>query len=174
MIELVLEDQGLHTFLQLKTSIVTKKILGGDNQVPKGVTAESYGMANSKFKATVFEKHATMKKLSHIWKGLQKLSSVTIQSCSTRIEEINELLKHFLRTEIIPLSEGDLIEIIVNMVPVQWCKSMIQINFEHIPKTLTVVVEYLEYLDVLDAQKKGNSNPENETKSKSKGYRTGR
>ena len=41
MIELVVEDQGLQTFLQLNY-IVTKEILGGDNQVPKGVTGESY------------------------------------------------------------------------------------------------------------------------------------
>ena len=33
-------------------------------------------------------------------------------------------------------------------------KSMIRIAFEPIPNTLTEVVEYLEYLDVLGANKK--------------------
>ena len=42
-----------------------------------------------------------------------------------------------------PLSEGDLIEIIVNMAPVQWRKSMVYVNFEHIQKTRITVIEYL-------------------------------
>ena len=54
MTELLLEGQGLRTFLQLKTA-VTEKVLVGDAQVPMGVTEESYAMTISKFKATAVE-----------------------------------------------------------------------------------------------------------------------
>ena len=180
MTELLLEGQGLRTFLQLKTA-VTEKILVGDAQVPMGVTEESYAMTISKFKATAFKKYAARYQVSYLRKSLRKPSSVTIRACSTRLEEINGLLKHFPGPENKPLSEGDLIEILVNMAPAQWRKSMVQINFEPMQKTLTEVVEYLERLEVLDAtekkndsQKKGNDKSENKTKSKPKGHRTSR
>ena len=67
------------------------------------------------------------------------------------------------------------------MAPAQWRKSMVQINFEPMHKTLTEVVEYLERLEVLDAtekkkepQKKGNDKSENKAKSKSKGHKSSR
>ena len=87
----------------------------------------------------------------------------------------------FQGQKISPLSEGDLIEILVNMAPAQWCKSMVQINFEPMQKTLTEVVEYLERLEVLDAtekkkesQRKGNDKSENKAKSKAKGHKASR
>ena len=180
MTELLLEGQGLRTFLQLKTA-VTEKILVGDAQVPMGVTEESYAMTVSKFKATAFKKYAARYQVSYLRKSLRKPSNVTIRACSTRLEEINGMLKHFPGPENKALSEGDLIEILVNMAPAQWRKSMVQINFEPMQKTLTEVVEYLERLEVLDAtekkkepQKKGNDKSENKTKSKSKGHKSSR
>ena len=47
MTELLLEGQGLRTFLQLKAA-VTEKVLVGDEQAPMGVTKESYAMTISK------------------------------------------------------------------------------------------------------------------------------
>ena len=63
MTELLLEGQGLCTFLHLKTA-VTEKVLVGDEQVPMGVTEESYAMAISKFKATAFKKYASRYQVS--------------------------------------------------------------------------------------------------------------
>ena len=64
MTELLLEGQWLCTFLQLKTA-VTKKVLVGDAQVPMGVTEESYAMTISKFKATAFKKYAARYQVSY-------------------------------------------------------------------------------------------------------------
>ena len=58
---------------------------------------------------------------------------------------------HFLGLENKPLFKRDLVEILVNMVPSQWYKSIVQINFEPMQKTLTEREEYLECLEVLDA-----------------------
>ena len=53
MTELLFEDQGTCTLIQIK-STVTKKILAWHTQVPMGITEKSYTMTISKFKATVF------------------------------------------------------------------------------------------------------------------------
>ena len=143
-----------------------------------GVTEKSYVMTTiAKFKATAFKKYAARYQVSSLCKSLHKPSNVSIRACSTRLEKINGMLKYFPGPENKPLSEGDLIEILVNMAPAQWRKSMVQINFEPMHKTLTEVVEYLERLEVLDAtekkkepQKKGNDKSENKAESKSKGH----
>ena len=107
-------------------------------------------MAISKYKATAFKKYTVRHQLSYLHKCLHKPSSITIHSYSTRSEEINGLLKHSPMPKNKPLSEGYLIYILVNMEPAQWCKSMVQINFEHKQKNLTEVVEYFKYLKGLD------------------------
>ena len=72
MTDLLLEDQGLCTFLQLKTAM-TKKILVGDMCVPMGVAGESYTMIISKFKVTAFENYAAMYQVSYTCKILRKV-----------------------------------------------------------------------------------------------------
>ena len=74
MTDLLLEDQGLCTFLQLKTAM-TKKILVGDMCVPMGVAGESYTMIISKFKVTAFENYAAMYQVSYLCNILRKSSS---------------------------------------------------------------------------------------------------
>ena len=102
----------------------------------------------------MLEKYAARYQVSYPHNSLTKTNSVTIQACSTRLEKINGLLQHFPGPENKPLSEGDLIGILVNMAPAQWHKNMTQICLEHIQKTLTEVVEYLKCLGVLDTTEK--------------------
>ena len=67
MTELLLEGQGLCTFLQLKTA-VRKKILVEDYQVSMGVTDKSYTMTISKFKITALKKYTTRYQVSYLRK----------------------------------------------------------------------------------------------------------
>ena len=72
-------------------------------------------MAIAKFKATIFKKYVAMYQISSLYKSLHKPSNITTQTCSTMLEEIDGLLTHFPRPEMMPLSEGYLIEILVNI-----------------------------------------------------------
>ena len=73
------------------------------------------------------------------------------------------------------LSEGDIIEILVDVTPDHLCKTiMITIDFDPMQKAHTEVVEYLECLEVLDTtdiksknQKYSNNKSENKTKLRS-------
>ena len=75
---------------------MTEKVLVGDTQVHKGMTEESYAMTISKFNATAFKKYASRYHVSY----LHKPGNMTILACSTRLEEINGMLKHFPGPEI--------------------------------------------------------------------------
>ena len=54
----------------------------------------------------------------------------------------------------IPLTEEDLIDILNQMTPTQWCRSMISINFQLFNKFSTEVIEYMEKLEVIEATNK--------------------
>ena len=54
----------------------------------------------------------------------------------------------------VPLTEGNLINILNQMVPAQWQRSMISINFQPFNKSMTEVIEYMEKLEVLEATNK--------------------
>ena len=53
-----------------------------------------------------------------------------------------------------PLSEDNLIEIVVNAAHSHWCKAMDTIYVKHIQHTLTEAVECLECLEILDTTDK--------------------
>ena len=73
------------------------------------------------------------------------------------------------------MADGEIISILVAMIPSAWRRKMVSINFETLTKSLMDAIEYLEPLEVLEATEKKqnpkNSPSENETKesSKSKG-----
>ena len=81
------------------------------------VTKESYRMTVDKFKTASFKDYTTMYQNSYLYISLHKLSKVLIGVCSTRLKEINMLDQYFPGLENKPFSEGNLIEILVNLVP---------------------------------------------------------
>ena len=62
----------------------------------------------------------------------------------------------------VPLTEGDLINILTQMVPAQWQRSMISINFQPFNKSMTEVIEYMEKLEVLEATIKQSGTKKND------------
>ena len=77
---------------------------------------------------------------------------MTDRACAGRLQEINNYLEYFPGPDSnVPLTEGDLINILNQMVPAQWQRSMISINFQPFSKSMTEVIEYMEKLEVLEA-----------------------
>ena len=65
----------------------------------------------------------------------------------------------------VPLTEGDLINILNQMVPAQWRRSMISINFQPFNKSMTEVIEYMEKLEVLEATNKQSGTKKHDKES---------
>ena len=83
---------------------------------------------------------------------------VTARACAGRLQEISNYLEYFLGPDSnVPLTEGDLINILNQMVPAQWRRSMININFQPFNKSMTEGIEYMEKLEVLEATNKQSS-----------------
>ena len=69
------------------------------------------------------------------------------------LQEINiKNLEYFLELDLnVPSNERDLIKILNQMVPGQYYMHMININFQPFNKSMAKDIEYMEYLEILQA-----------------------
>ena len=75
---------------------------------------------------------------------------VTARACAGRLQEISNYLEYFPGpNKNVPLTEGDLINILNQIVPAQWRRVMISINFQLFNKSINEVIEYMEKLEAL-------------------------
>ena len=80
---------------------------------------------------------------------------LTVRAYAGRPKEICNYLEYFPGLDSnVPVTEGDFIDILNQMIPAQWRRSMISINFQPFNKSMTEVIEYMEKLEVLEATNK--------------------
>ena len=121
--ELLLVGQGQSTFKECQREVCENPVSSTDPKI-RGITDESYTMAIGKFKAKAFKKFAAKRQVSYLHNNIRKPLVVSIRTCSTHLTEMNNYLRLFPGPDSnIPLGEGDLIDILVRMVPTAWRES---------------------------------------------------
>ena len=168
--ELLLSGQALRNFLQFKTEICDSEVTTEGTAVAtkRGVTEDTFKEVLEKFRDYAFKKFAARYQVSYLRHSLRKPVGVTIRACAARLQEINNYLKHFPGPDLnTPLADGDLISILVAMVPSQWRRKMISINFEPLNKTMLEVIEYMEQLEVLESTERKAKDSKKTDKEKS-------
>ena len=170
--ELLLSGQAKRNFLQFKTEICDTEVITEDTTraTKRGITDDTFKEVLEKFRDYAFKKFAARYQVSYLRHSLRKPVGVTIRACAARLQEINNYLKHFPGPDLnTPLADGDLISILVAMVPSQWRRKMISINFEPLNKTMLEVIEYMEQLEVLEStEKKKDTKKTDKEKSENK------
>ena len=170
--ELLLTGQAKRNFLQFKKEIMSKDPETG-LEFDRGVTEETFKETLEKFRDFSFKKGAARYQVQYLRQNLRKPKEVSVRACASRLQEINGYLRHFPGPDLnSPLADGEIISILVAMIPSAWRRKMVSINFEPLTKNLMDVIEYLEQLEVLEATEKKqspkNSQSENKTKESSK------
>ena len=111
----------------------------------RGVTEETFKDVLEIFRDYAFEKFVAWYQVLYTYHNIHKSVGVTIKACAARLQEMNIYLEYFLGPDLhTPLVNGDFISILVAMVPSQWQRKMISINFEPLNKTMLEVIEYME------------------------------
>ena len=151
---LLLVGQGQSTFKECRREVCENPVSSTD-PIVRGIPDESYTMTMKKFKAKAFKKFAAIRQVAYLRNNLRKPLEVSIRTCSTRLTEMDNYLRLFPGPDSnVPLGEGDLIDILVRMVPTTWHESMMTTNFEPMHHNLLEVVEYFEQLEVIESAKK--------------------
>ena len=175
--ELLLSGQAKRNFLQFKKEeCFDKEVLDPNTglKAPQGVIEETFLASLNRLRDYYFKKYAARYQVAYLRQNLRKPKEVSVRTCATRLQEINNYLSNFPGPDLnTPLAEGEIISILVAMIPSAWHRKMVSINFEPLTKKFIEVIEYLEQLEVLDATEKKQaqkkSEAENKSKEKSKG-----
>ena len=80
--------------------------------------------------------------------GLVKPRSLSVDSMSSRLKIMNNHLQSFPLPDNQSFSQGELIEIVLSMIPSFWLKSMATAGLEPREKTYEELIEHLEKLEV--------------------------
>ena len=92
-------------------------------KVESRITEDSFKLTLDKFKNQAFKDFAARHQGNYLRQNLRKPVRVTAKACAGRLQEISNYLEYFLGLDSnVPLTEGDLINILNRMVPVQWRK----------------------------------------------------
>ena len=95
-------------------------------------------------------KFAASRQVSYIYNNLHKPLVISIHSCATNLIEMYTHLKLFTGPDSnVPLSNGNVIDILVHMVPIACCKSTMTATFKPMFYILLEVMKYLEQLEVI-------------------------
>ena len=174
---------------------ITKLLLGGDPEATwleferqkcetAAVGEHALGQTEDTYRATMvrFMEHYfprtgnnARKQKRYMHNCLIKPRSVSIHQCALRLKQINGYLPLFPFPENEPLSEGDLIQILVSMCPKSWQVKMTEHDFDPANHTFQEVLDQLikwEVVEKLPKKNSGNSTqPDSDSKGKGKGDR---
>ena len=105
---------------------------------PRGVTEESLKMTLDQFKGLTFKDFVGRHQVSYLIQNLCKPIGVPARACAGMTQEISNYLEYFPGPDSnVSLTKGELINILTQMVPAQWRRSMISINFQHFTRSKT-------------------------------------
>ena len=122
---------------------------------PSGVIEDYLKMTLDQFKGLGLKVFAARHQVNYLRQNMHKPVGVTARVCAGRFQEISNYLEYFPGPDSNdPLTKGDLINILNQMVPVQCRRSMITINFQPFTKSMMKVIEYMEKLEALEATTK--------------------
>ena len=79
--------------------------------------------------------------------SLQKPKSLSVDAMSSRLKILNNYLSSFPSPDNKSFSQGEMIEIVLSMLPAVWVNSMTTAGLEPREKTYEELIEHLEKLE---------------------------
>ena len=130
--------QGNDDFMRLKKTITEGLVISGTGiAAPRGDTKDFLKMTLDQLKGLAFKDFAARHQVNYLRQILCKPVGVTARACARRLQEISNYLEYFPEPDSsVPLSKGNLINILNQMVPVQWKRSMVSIKFQPFTKSI--------------------------------------
>ena len=128
----------------------TKKETGEEylKKVPRGDKSETYKACLGRLRNKFLKKFDARKQKAYMRSGLVKPRSLSVDSMSSRLKIMNNHLQSFPSPDNQSFSQGELIEIVLSMIPSFWIKSMATAGLEPREKTYEELIEHLEKLEV--------------------------
>ena len=119
-------------------------------EVPRGFTLGGHKECLKQLSHHFFSEFAARKQKTYMRSNLLKPEKVPVKMMTARLKVMNSYLPSFPSPENTSFSTGEMIDIILSMVPKHWIEMMITAKIE--PRSMTVkeLVDHLENLELQD------------------------
>ena len=147
-----------------------------DESLVTTINKETFRKTLRTFLKSYFDKHSAKRQKQYLRNHIRKPRALKIRTCSTRLREINGYFKHFPDAGAIPMSEDELVDILLRMIPVAWKKDLLKSSDDPADSSLTELEERLVRLEQSHDEnqvsekkgKKGKKNPKSDEDSSGK------
>ena len=128
MLELLLRAQSRKALMRFKQT-VTKQLVASNSTdsiaSPRKMTKDSFTMMFYKFENQAFKDFAARHQVTYLSLNLHKFVDETTSACQGRLQGISNYLECFQRPNSnVPITKGDLINIMKQMIPAKWWRSI--------------------------------------------------
>ena len=100
-----------------------------------------------KVRQKFIKKYDARKQKAYMRSSLQKPKSLSVDAMSSRLKILNNYLSSFPSPDNKSFSQGEMIEIVLSMLPAVWVNSMTTAGLEPREKTYEELIEHLEKLE---------------------------
>ena len=114
---------------------------------PRGYSSTAFRLALDKLKTQFFQKFAARKEKAYMRMGLQKPRDISIKQMSSRLRVMNSYLSRFPAPENVSFSTGELIEIVIGMIPHNFVTSMVNAGIEPREMGYNELIDHLVNLE---------------------------
>ena len=119
-----------------------KKVKQGDN-------SDTYKYCLGKVRQKIIKKYDARKQKAYMRSSLLKPKSLSVDGMSSRLKILNSYLSSFPSPDNTSFSEGEMIEIVLNMLPAVWVNSMTTAGLKPREKSYEDLIEHLQKLEAL-------------------------
>ena len=134
-------------------------------EMTRGYTEAGFRTCLKTLALGFFTEFAARKQKSYMRSGLIKPLEVPVQLMASRLRVMNSYLPHFPSPENTSFSTGDMIDIVLGMIPKKWTDKMVSSKIE--PRNLSFK-ELVDYCSNLEAQETLNADEPGHKKKKHK------
>ena len=116
-------------------------------KVKQGENSDTYKYCVGKTRQKFIKKYDARKQKAYMRSSLLKPKSLSVDGMSSRLKILNSYLSSFPSPDNTSFSEGEMIEIVLNMLPAVWVNSMTTAGLEPREKSYEDLIEHLEKLE---------------------------
>ena len=141
---------------------------------PRGYSNTAFKIATDKLKEQFFQKFAARKEKAYMRSGLKKPRDITVKQMSARLRVMNSYLSRFPPPENVSFSTGELIEIVIGMIPHSWVTSMMSAGIEPREMGYNELIDHLVNLEsTVSASSPEDTNHNSKKKRSEKSSKSG-
>ena len=159
MAEQMLMEDSLAKFKEIREKVCHSVDTDSNELLPLGECDQAFELVMKKFIIHHFPQANSSpsgRQKKYMRSFLRKPRTVLVKKVVSRLQQMNAMLPLFPGPENFKFSEGELVDLVCNMMPQKWLQNLVQMDVEPCECTLDQIQNALEKIELLEQQAEAN------------------